>query len=183
MQKNFQFSIGLLLLLSYCTAVCLTRNLDSWTVLFLLQPLLIWIVVSILLHGIPRRIREASQENIYRLDGSMSSRRESREQKKWKQVRFALYAVSIAATLSIDWLIVLLISDMIAATWAGKWKPLVIFGCGAWLIFTFLFVRISYLRILSDFYRGIRSRKSEYVNNDLGRLQSANLPTEHTTVL
>ncbi len=172
MQKRFQFSIGLLLLLSYCAAICLTRNLDSWTVLFLLQPLLIWIVVSVLLQGIPHRIREASQENIYRLDGSQSSRRVSREQKKWKQVRFAFYVISIAATLSIDWLIVLLKSDLIAASWASSWKPVVILCCGLWMIFTFLFVRYTYLRILSDFYRGIRTRKSEYVNSDLERLQS-----------
>jgi hypothetical protein len=171
MQKSFQFSISLLFLVSYGAAICLAKDLGFWTVLFLLQPLLIWIVVSVLQQGIPRRIVEASQENVYRLDGSKSSRRESREQRKWKEVRFALYAISIAATFSIDWLIVLLNSDLILAAWRSNWKPLVILGCVAWLLLTYWFIQHAYLRILSDFYRGIRSRKNDYVAGDVGRLQ------------
>ncbi len=172
MQKNLQFPLSLFFLLSYCAAIFSTKNLSLWTILFLLQPFLIWMVVTVLHRGIPRTIREASKENAYRLDGSKSSRRASREQMEWNQVRFALYTISISATFSVDWLILLLNSDMIAVPWMTDFLPVVVTGAIGWLLLTMFFMRFAYLRILGDYYRGIRLRKDEYVECDVARLQA-----------
>lgn len=170
MHMNFQFSLSFLFLLSYAVAVSLSRSLGQWTLLFLLQPILIWMVVSVLQQGFPRTVRKASSENVYRLDGSRSARRAAREQGEWRRVRLALYAVSLNATFSIDWLILLINSEMMEGRLTLNYLPWIAIVVGSWLFFTMFFVRVAYLGIVGEFYRGVRLRKEDYFVSDVGRL-------------
>ncbi len=219
MRKYLQFNIVLVLLVSFFVTICLAKNVSIWVILLSSQVLLIQILVAVLCRSIPHSLTKASRDNCYRLSGSISPRRESRERKALSEIRGNLNAVLIIVALSGNWLVLMidtlviplpLATESLAAfsfdanswreeisdrnldreyaTWRGlgqlgnseileqphfvKTSFPILFGLTlGWIMVSCAFIRNSYLRTMRDFYAGIRSRSTEYLNLDIGRMQ------------
>lgn len=219
MRKYLQFNLGFFLLVTFLVAICLAKNVSIWVILLITQVLLIQILVAILCRSIPHSLTKASRDNCYRIGGSISPRRESRERKALSKIRSNLNAVLIIVALSGNWLVLMIDTlviplpvateslaafSMDANSWREEisdrnldreyttWLGLGQFGNGetigqphfvktsfpilfgltlGWIIGSGVFIRYAYLYTIRDFYAGIRSRSTEYINLDIGRMQ------------
>ena len=162
-----------LFIATYFVAVCMTENLGIFKFLVLLQPALIWLIVSMLYRGMPAAIRVASDENCFRMDGSRSLRRETREKVAMRKIRTDLYSVLTGIMLGGVWLF-LIVNALIPT----RYPFLEEFKIGfltigfSFLLASYFLLRFSYLRTLAIFYAGVRSRKEVYLSVDVARLQN-----------
>jgi hypothetical protein len=172
MNQFFQFKISCLILTTYLVALGVVKDLTLLTFVLLIQPVLIWTVVSLLCMGIPKSIRQAAKHNSYRVDGSKSSRRESRERRAEIKVRTTMYVVLIYVALVGDWLFLFFYDKPNSLVSEGNLSIIPVLPFLVWSTLGAIVIGYSYLRILKAYHAGIQSRSEEYVDRDMVRLQS-----------
>ena len=172
MRKHSRFSLSFLFVATYVVAVCMSKNLLGFTVVMMMEPVVIWTIVFILMRGIPRGIIKASNNNCYRIDGSVSDRRAATERNSISQVRWNLYFVLIVFCLASDWLYL----AIDGFEWAGRFNSensslngmvLTIYVSMFWLAIFFVIILRSYHASLQALSLGIASRGKDYVALDL----------------
>jgi hypothetical protein len=177
-------------------------------------------VVGFLCRGIPSSLTKASRDNCYRMDGSISPRREARERSAKSKIRSDLFAILLMVALSGNWIALAInslviplpvaaetlsafsfdidawrneISDRNLDRQYSEWVALehdggvksdknqhfvkatfpVVFGAAlAWLVGSFLLIWHAYLSTMREYSAGIKSRFTEYLNLDIGRMQT-----------
>ncbi len=171
MRKHLQFNLGFFFLVTFVVAICLAKKVSIWVILLSAQVLLIQILVAVLCRSIPHSLTKASRDNCFRIGGSISPRRESRERKALSKIRSDLNAVLIIVALAGNWLVLMIDTLVIPLPLATE--SLAVFGLTlGWIIGSSVFIRYAYLRTMRDFYAGIMSQSTEYLNLDIGRMQS-----------
>jgi hypothetical protein len=80
-------------LAAVAAVICVLLPIHFWLRLLFAELILMVVAVELLTHYIPSHLLSASQANCYRLDGSSSPRRQSRERRAVRQVRSDLWAV------------------------------------------------------------------------------------------
>jgi hypothetical protein len=220
MRRRLQLSIGLLLTLTFAVAVYFAKDVSIWFLLFLTEAFSIVMVVGFLCRGIPSSLTKASRDNCYRMDGSISPRREARERTAKSKIRSDLFAILLMVALSGNWIALAINSLVIPLPVAAEtlsafsfdidawrnairdrnldrqyseWVAMehdggvksdknqhfvkatfpVVFGAAlAWLVGSFLLIWHAYLSTMREYSAGIKSRFTEYLNLDIGRMQT-----------
>ncbi len=172
--RPLQFSLSFLISLMIVSAIFFSRHLAAFSVVLLLQPILIWIVVTVLHFGIPRKILYASKNNCYRMDGSKSNRRVNAERVALREARINLYFVLYAVIAFGD--LAYQVYDHFANTKQTEINP-VAFGTIAlelfaiWMIASCITIAMFYFAVIQLLYRGIEIRANEYMDADIKRVQ------------
>lgn len=92
-QQKFSFSISAVFLAIAAIALLFSRGLSFWFLLLVTEAVVIYVCVELLTQRMPAALRTQSQANCYRLDGTRSHRRSSREHRALRKVRSDLWAV------------------------------------------------------------------------------------------
>ncbi len=186
MRRLFQFNIGFILAVTFAVAIFFAKNVNIWIILLSSQALLILIVVWVLCRGIPMALSKASRDNCYRIDGSISPRREARERTAKSKLRSDLIAILFIVALSGNLLALAISSLVIPLPFAAEtrtefsfdtdsWRIVIpVLFCAAlvWLVGSFVLIWDSYLCTMREYDAGIKSRLAEYLNVDIARMQS-----------
>lgn len=90
--QRFRYAIPAAVLAIAAVALLFSVRLSIWLLLLGAQLIAIYVCVEILTQRIPASLRKQSQDNCYRLDGTRSSRRASRERKGVRKIRSDLWA-------------------------------------------------------------------------------------------
>lgn len=90
--QQFRYLISAAVLAIAAVALLFSVRLSFWLLLLVAQPIAIYACVETLTQRMPASLRTQSQDNCYRLDGTLSSRRASRERKAVRKVRSDLWA-------------------------------------------------------------------------------------------
>ena len=171
MRIFFRYNVSFLFVATYVVAICFAKNLGGLTALLLIQPALIWLIVGLLYRYLPKSIRKASKENVYRVDGSRSAWRESQEAIAESQVRTHLYWVFIVVMLIGAWL-ALACDNLVSNHMTSVQLMFVGAVVLTWFIGSCYFVTYSYFRILKAFYLGIKLRNQVYLDFDIASVRS-----------
>ncbi len=221
MRSHLQFTIGFIFTMTFAVAIFLAKEVSIWILLLSTEAFLILMVVGFLFRGIPASLYKASRDNCYRIDGSISQRREARERAAKLKIRSDLFAILLIVALSgnllafaIHSLVIPLpvatetltlfsfdtnswrdairernldrqYSEWVAIEHAGNSRidpnqhfvkatfPVVVCAALAWLVGSFTVVWYAYLSTMREFNAGIKSRFTEYLNLDIGRMQTS----------
>ena len=220
MRSHLQFNIGFLLTITLAVAFFFAKEVSVWILLLSTEAFLILMVIGFLFRGIPASLCKASRDNCYRIDGSISSRREKRERAARAKIRSDLFAILLIVALSGNLLALAIHSLVIplpvaaetlalfnfdADSWRdairdrsldrqySEWVaiehagnshldqkqhfvkatfPVVVCAALAWLVGSFVLIWYSYLSTMREYDRGIKVRFMEYLNLDIGRMQT-----------
>lgn len=202
-------------------AILLAEGMSQWFMLLLLQLVAIALLTEIAYRHLPQAVAFASEENCFRMDGSLSERRKARELKAKSKVRTDLFALFLLIAISGNWLAVFVHSQIIplplavqalsvfsfdAEDWHEDLKSLRVADTHsdwyrsqrqvpltevdavqqdlwdgwpflaalalAWVALSLIVLRVLYIHIVQEFYRGVQQRSHEYVTVDVTRLQS-----------
>ena len=171
MRIFFQYNISWLFIATYLIALCFSKNLGSVTAFMLLQPVLIWLVVTLLYEFLPKGIRKTSHDNCFRVDGSQSVSRESREKRAVRKVHLDLYWVFIVVSFSGIWLL-LAFDSLVPKSITNELFAVLMCVVITWVVAVCVFVVRFYLKILREFSEGIKNRSKQYIDIDLARIQN-----------
>lgn len=88
--------------------------------LLLFQAFVVLGVVEFLVRRMPRKLQELSQQNCFRLDGSLSRRRTAIERRATRKVRWDLLAVVLIIAFTGNWLLVTIHTQVIPLPLAAR---------------------------------------------------------------
>ncbi len=91
-QPTFSFPISAVFLAIAVVAMLFSRGLSFWFLLLVTELIAIYVCVELLTLRMPESLRTQSQANCFRLDGTRSHRRSSRERRAVRKVRSDLWA-------------------------------------------------------------------------------------------
>ncbi|MCC7338939.1 MAG: hypothetical protein IT422_27915 [Pirellulaceae bacterium] len=91
--SKFTFPLSALFLAIAPIALLFSRGLSFWFVLLIAELFAIYACVELLTKRMPAALRTQSKANCYRLDGTRSHRRSSRERRSLRKIRSDLWAV------------------------------------------------------------------------------------------
>ncbi len=91
--QKFTFPISAVFLAVAAIALIFTSGRSFWFLLLVTELIAIYVCVELLTQRMPAALRSQSEANCYRLDGTRSHRRSSRERKSLRRVRSDLWAV------------------------------------------------------------------------------------------
>lgn len=172
MHRNVTFKLSSLFVVTYIVAICMSKNLPAFTFFVMLEPIVIWTVVTILIYGIPQEIAKASQNNCYRMDGTLSDRRSELERHFMAQVRRNLYFVLINIALVSNWLFLVVdnwswIENMNSDN--ATVDPMTALAATVllWLVACFGLLYYSFFASLRTLNTGISSRAENYLSLDV----------------
>lgn len=165
-----KFSRSSLLVAMYAIAILMARDLGGWWFLLLIQPVLIWLISSMLVLGIPKHVWRASKNNSYRMDGSLSDRRQLSENQATSQMRGSIYVAVINIALGGALLMIVAVSSFQDHSTNDFYLVLIV-AAVIWIVGGSLFIRFSFLGIIEEFYQGVKKRNEEYLDTDIHRLQ------------
>ncbi len=97
--RPVQFPLKWLLLALSAVAVLLSQGLSFWFLLVATEIIAIYMSVEVLARGMPAKLLSASSDNCYRLDGSRSERRATRELNAVRKVRTDLWGLFLILAL------------------------------------------------------------------------------------
>jgi hypothetical protein len=97
--QRFSFPISAMLLAIAVIALFFTNGLSFMFLLLLTEVIAIYVCVEVLTRQLPPKLHSLSQANCYRLDGTRSHRRSSRERKALRKVRSDLWAAFLIVAL------------------------------------------------------------------------------------
>lgn len=100
MKVRMQFSLSSLLLLLTLPALLLAPTVGNFYYLMVVQVVIIVGSVELLARNLPARLRDASRDNCYRVNGSWSRRRAAYERRAMFKLRTDLLAVFLIVALS-----------------------------------------------------------------------------------
>ena len=106
-------------------------NLPFLTFLFALQAVLICAVAELLVQKMPTQLREKSEANCLRINGSWSNRRAAVERRAKSRMRYDLLAVLVMVTLAGDGLAIV-VNEIIPIPMAAKAMQLFDLNPGVW---------------------------------------------------
>lgn len=86
------FPMSALFLAVAAVALLFTSGLSFWFLLLVTELIAIYVCVELMTQRMPAALRSQSEANCYRLDGTCSYRRSSRERKSLRRVRSDLWA-------------------------------------------------------------------------------------------
>lgn len=92
-QAKFSFPISAVFLAIAAIALLFSSGLSFWFLLLATELFTIYVCVELLTQRMPASLRTQSLANCYRLDGTRSNRRSSRERSSLRRVRSDLWAV------------------------------------------------------------------------------------------
>jgi hypothetical protein len=159
---------------TYGIAMCLTYRVGETLVILLALPIFIWMVVSLLYHGMPGPVLKASSENAFRADGTKSEQRSSIEQIARAGIRTTLYIAMTSIVMGSVWIAIAM--SFIEPIVNHEYFPeFAIAVAVSWVVLSCLIIRWLYLRLLADFYDGVKRRSREYLEYDIARIQEEQL--------
>ncbi|MCA9181820.1 MAG: hypothetical protein KDA51_10220 [Planctomycetales bacterium] len=91
--SDFTFPVSALFLALAPIALLFSRGLSFWFVLLIAELFTIYVCVELLTTRMPVALRTQSKANCYRLDGTRSHRRSSRERNSLRKIRSDMWAV------------------------------------------------------------------------------------------
>ncbi|MEO8268505.1 MAG: hypothetical protein ABI557_02220, partial [Aureliella sp.] len=90
--QSFSFPISSVFLAIAAVALLFSRGLSFWFLLLVTELIAIYVCVELLTQRMPATLRSQSKANCYRLDGTRSHRRSSRERHSLRKIRSDLWA-------------------------------------------------------------------------------------------
>lgn len=91
--NQYQFPLSAAFLAIGLIALLFARGLSFWFVLLVTVLVAIYVCVEVLTQGIPKKLRDLSSANCYRMDGTLSQRRSDREHRALGKIRSDLWAI------------------------------------------------------------------------------------------